>query len=82
MQRLLAQDETPDASPPAMGGKRRPGPTRPASGLPASHWPSVVQRVAEQNEPLPTVAEAYGVSHETIRGLMLAVQKPRGQPEA
>ena len=30
VQRLLVQDETPDASPPAMGGKRRPGPNRPA----------------------------------------------------
>ena len=82
VQQVLAHGETADASPPPMGGKRRPGPTCPAYGLPASHWPSVVQRVVEQNEPLPTVAEASGVSHETIRGIMLAVQKPRGQPEA
>src|SRR2546421_7397466 len=39
VQRLLAHDETPDASPPAMGGKRRPGPKRPASGLPPSPFP-------------------------------------------
>jgi len=79
---LLAQDETVDTSPPAMGGKRRPGPKRPASGLPASHWPSVVQRMVEQKEPLPTVAEASGVSHGTIRRLLLSVQKQRGQQEA
>jgi hypothetical protein len=65
-----------------MVGKRRQGPKYPAYGLPASHWPAVVQRVVEQKEPLRTVAEAYGVSHETIRRIMLYVQKQRGQQEA
>jgi hypothetical protein len=60
---------------------RRPGPKHPAYGLPTSHWPTVVQRVMEQKEPLRTVAAAYGVSHETIRRIMLHVQKQRGQQE-
>jgi Zn-dependent peptidase ImmA (M78 family) len=42
----------------------------------------VVQRVVEQKEPLRTVAAAYGVSYETIRRLLLHIQKPRGQQEA
>jgi hypothetical protein len=42
----------------------------------------VVQRVVEQQESLRTVAATYGVSHETIRRLLLHLQKPRGQQEA
>jgi len=41
----------------------------------------VVQRVVEQKEPLRRVAAAYGVSHETIRRILLHVQKRRGQQE-
>ena len=82
VQRLLVQDETPDASPPAMGGKRRPGPKRPTYGIPTEHWPLIIHRVVEKNEPLRTVAAAYGVSRETIRRLLLHVQKPRGRQEA
>ena len=81
VQRLLAHDETPDASPPAMGGKRRPGPKHPNYALPAEHWPMVLHRVVENNEPFRTVAQEYGVSHETIRRLILHAQ-PRGQPDA
>ncbi len=40
-----------------------------------------MQRVVEQKEPLLSVAAAYGVSHETIRRIMLHVQKQRGQLE-
>jgi Zn-dependent peptidase ImmA (M78 family) len=42
----------------------------------------VVQRVVEQKEPLRTVAAAYGVSHETIRRILLHAHKQRGQQEA
>ena len=42
----------------------------------------MVQRVLEQQESLRTVAAAYGVSHETIRRILLVVQKQRGQQEA
>jgi hypothetical protein len=62
--------------------QRRPGPKQPADGLPASQWPTVLRRVVEQKEPLRTVAAAYGVSHETIRRLLLHIQKPLGQQEA
>jgi ABC-type proline/glycine betaine transport system substrate-binding protein len=79
---LLALDEVPDASPPPIVGKRRPGPKHPNYGIPAEHWPTVVQRVVEQKEPLRTVAAAYGVSHETIRRIMHHVQKQGGKKEA
>ena len=82
MQDLLAHDEAPDASPPPMVGKRRPGPKHPNYALPAEHWPMVLHRVVENHEPLRTVADEYGVSHETIRRLILHAQKPRGQQEA
>ena len=82
MQDLLAHDETHDASPPPMGGKRRPGPKHPKYALPTERWPMIIHRVVENNEPLRAVAQEYGVSHETIRRIMLHVQKPRGQQEA
>jgi hypothetical protein len=61
---------------------RHPGPKHPRYGIPTEHWPTVVHRVVEQKEPLRTVAAAYGVSHETIRRIMLHVQKQYGQQEA
>ena len=82
VQDVIAQDEAPDANPPPIVGIRRPGPIHPAYGIPASQWPTVVHRVVEKKEPLRTVAAAYGVSHETIRRIMLRVQKQRGQQEA
>jgi hypothetical protein len=75
VQDVLAHDEAHDVSPPPIVGKRRPGPKHPAYDIPASHWPTVVQRVVEQKEPLRTVAAAYGVSHETIRRLIQAATK-------
>jgi hypothetical protein len=47
--------------------------------FPLNAGPTVVHRVVEQKEPLRTVAAAYGVSHETIRRMLLQVQKQRGQ---
>ena len=82
MQRLLAHDETPDAGPPPMGGKRRPGPKHPKYGVPTEHWPMIIHRVVDQKEPLRTVAAAYGVSHETIRRLIRAATKEHVQQEA
>jgi hypothetical protein len=41
-----------------------------------------VQRVVEQKESLRTVADAYGVSHETIRRIMLHVKKQGGPQES
>jgi hypothetical protein len=82
MQHLLAEDELFHRSNPSLLKHRRPGPKHPNYGIPTELWPTVVYRVVEQKEPLRTVAAAYGVSHETIRRIVLQVQKQRGQQEA
>jgi hypothetical protein len=82
VQRLLAENETLEGTHPPAMKHRRPGPKRIAYGIPTSEWPTVVQRVVEKKEPLRTVAAAYGVSHETIRRIVLHVQKQHGQQEA
>ena len=79
---MLAQDAAHDANPPPIVGKRRPGPKHPIYGIPADHWPMVINRVVEQKEPLRTVAAAYGVSYETIRRLIRAATKVHLQQEA
>ena len=82
MQHLLAGDELVQSRNPPLLKQRRPGPKHPNHGIPADLWPTVVQRVVEQQEPLRTVAALYGVSHETIRRILLHVQKQCGQQEA
>jgi hypothetical protein len=82
VQHLLAGDELVQSSDPPLLKRRRPGPKHPSYGIPADLWPTVLQRVIEQKEPLRTVAAAYGVSHETIRRILLLAQKQRGQQEA
>ena len=82
VQQLLTHGEAPDASPPPIVGKRRPGPKHPAYGIPASQWPTVVHRVVEMKEPLRAVAAAYGVSHETIRRILLYTHQQNGQQDA
>ncbi len=82
VQHLLAGDELCQSCDPPFLKRRRPGPEHPNYGIPADLWPTVVQRVVEQKEPLRTVAAAYDVSHETIRRIILHVQKQRGQQEA
>ena len=83
MRRLLAEEETAEGSTPLVVIKHlHPGPKHPAYGIPASQWPTVVQRVVEQKEPLRIVAADYGVSHETIRRILLHAHKQRGQQEA
>ena len=75
---LLVEDKHLQRSNPPLLKLRRPGPKHPNYGIPTELWPTVMQRVVEQKEPLRTVAAAYGVSHETIRRIMLHVQKQRG----
>jgi hypothetical protein len=83
VQRLLTEDETAEGSPlPVVMKHRRPGPKHPAYSIPASEWPTVLQLMVEQKEPLRTVAAAYGVSHETIRRLIRAATKVHVQQEA
>ncbi len=73
VQCLIAKDGISDT--PALNKHRRPAPKRTTYGIPAPEWPTVVQRVVEQKESLRAVATAYGVSHETIRRIVLHVQK-------
>jgi len=75
VQHLLAKDVTSDGSYPPVMKQRRPGPKRSTYRIPASEWPIVVWRVVEKKEPLRTVAATFGVSHETIRRIVLDVQK-------
>ena len=75
VQHLLVGDELFQSSDPPLLKRRRPGPKHPNYGIPADLWPIVMHRVVEQKEPLRTVAAAYGVSHETIRRIVLHVQK-------
>jgi hypothetical protein len=82
VQRLLAEDETPEESHPPVMKHRRTGPKHPTYGIPTSQLPTVVHRMVELKEPFSTVSAAYGVSHETIRRIVLHVQKQRGQKEA
>jgi len=81
VQHPLAEDELFQSHPPLLK-HRRPGPKQPNNGIPADLWPTVVQRVVEQKEPLRTVAAAYDVSHETIRRIIRHILKQRGQQEA
>jgi response regulator of citrate/malate metabolism len=59
--------------------QRRPGPKDIPSGIPKDQWSTVMHRVLEKKESLRTVAHEYGVSHETIRRIILQVQKQRIQ---
>ena len=78
----LAEVETSERSHPPDMKHRRPGPKRLSNRIPTSEWQTVVHSVVEQKESLHTVAASYGVSHETIRSIVLYVQKQRGQQEA
>jgi hypothetical protein len=82
VQHLLKEDHLFQRTNPPLLKHRRTGPKHPNYGIPAEHWPTVIHRVAKQKEPLRTVAAAYGVSHETIRRIMVHIQKQRGQQEA
>jgi hypothetical protein len=79
VQHLLTEDKLIQRSNPPLFKHRGPGPKHPNYSIPAELWPTVVQRVVEQKEPLRTVAAAYGVSHETIRRIVLHVQKQHRQ---
>src|SRR5689334_15562248 len=81
VQGVLAHDEAHDVSPPPIVGKRRSRPDHPNYGIPTEHWQMIVHRVVENNEPLRTVAQEYGVSHETSRRTILHVQKQCGQQD-
>jgi hypothetical protein len=75
VQDVLTHDEALDASPLLIVNQRRPGPQQPKYGMPPEHWPIIMHRVVDNNEPLRKVADEYGVSHETIRRIMLHIKK-------
>jgi hypothetical protein len=82
VQHLLKGDELVQRSKPALIKHRRPGPKHPNYAIPTEHWPMVVHQMVEQKESLRTEAAEYGVSHETIRHIMLHVHQQRAQQEA
>jgi len=82
VQEVLAHVETHDAGPPPIIGTRRPGPKHPSYGIPTEHWPMIMDRVVQNNEPLRSIAQEYGVSQETIRRIIHRVQKQHLQQEA
>ena len=82
VQHLLAEDKLVQRGNPPLLKIRRPGPKQPNCGIPTELWSIIVHRVVEQKEPLRTVAAAYGVSHETIRRIVLHVQKQQRQEGA
>src|SRR2546430_8910451 len=82
VQHLLTEDELFQRSNPPLIKHRRPGTKHPHFGIPTKLWPMIMHRVTKNNEPLRAVAQEYGVSHETIRRIMLHVQKQCGQQEA
>jgi hypothetical protein len=55
--------------------QRRPGPHELHWKIPPSEWPTVLRRVEQNKESLRQVALDYGVSYETIRRIVRAVQK-------
>ncbi len=48
---------------------------KPQHGIPSAEWPTVLRRVAENQEPLRKVADDYGVSYETIRRIVIAARR-------
>ena len=74
VQRLLTDNTTPEGSHPAVLKHRRPGPKHPPDALPASQWPTVLNRVLEKKASLRNVADDSGVSQETIRRVVRAVR--------
>jgi hypothetical protein len=76
MQRVLAQAviNKPSYVIPSWG----PDPKKPKQRIAPSEWPTVVRRLTENHESLRTVAHDYGVSHETVRCILLASRNKDG----
>jgi hypothetical protein len=62
--------------------QRHPGPDEPYWKIPVSEWPNVVRRVVENQEPLCKVAGDYGVSYETVRRVVKAMQRQDHKQES
>lgn len=57
--------------------QRRPGPDKPRRGIPPEQWPDVL-RLIEQGQSLRHVASQYNVSYETVRRVIAAMRKEKG----
>ena len=75
LQQILTQLQANGNIPLPIVTGRRPGPAKPKHGIPPAEWPTVQRRVLENQESLRRVASDYGVSHETIRRVLLACRK-------
>ena len=75
LQQVLAQLHTNGNAPLPFVAGRRPGPAKPKHGIAPTEWPIVQRRVVENQEPLRRVASDYGVSHETVRRVLLTLRK-------
>jgi hypothetical protein len=80
VQHLLAEDELLQGSN-SPHQKSTTKSNHPKYGIPADQWPAIVHRVVEQKEPLRAVAIADGVSHETIRRMLLQIHQQYGQQD-
>ncbi len=74
---VLAHEQTLDSIPEDTITKRHPEPLAPRHALAPEEWPNVLRRVLEDREPLRQIADEYGVSHETIRRVILASRKKK-----
>ena len=77
LQRLLALEHLLGSLPPLVTSQQDAGPREPRYGIPSEEWPNVVRRVIEHHESLRQVAADYGVSHETIRRILLTSRHHR-----
>jgi hypothetical protein len=75
LQQVVAQLQQGITTPLPPATRRRPGPAKPKYRIPSTEWPVLQRRVLENREPLRQVASDYGVSHETVRRVLLACRK-------
>jgi hypothetical protein len=75
LRQILTQLHANGNTPLPVGTGRRLGTEKPKHGIPPTEWPTVQRRVLENQEPLRRVAGDYGVSHETVRRVLLALRK-------
>ncbi len=64
LQQVLTQLQLDVTAPLSLATRKRPEPAQPKHGIPQTEWADVVQRVAQNQEPLHTVAKDYDVSYE------------------
>ena len=76
LQQVLTQLQLDVTAPLSLATRKRPEPAQPKHGIPQTEWADVVQRVAQNQEPLHTVAKDYDVSYEKLSEKDLGRSKP------